>query len=235
MLKSHRRICFMVVVLCAGVLRAQEAGTRGSQPQSRMTTSRLFSCEIPFSWNDFEEEDALGAVFHALGPDDPTASYRAGLSVRWVEPEQTGYVEPKKAVDLMRRSDRVLRRSVTPVLPMRVAGLLARVFEVTETRVLPLERLPAGEKVIHRYVAVIPDCAGYYVVRLSSAREVYLLFPRRLPPLPPDFPALRALEAAGPARVPARVRDQQFFAGARQGLYSGLADQGSERVSPSSR
>ena len=175
--KSHRVICFAAVILCAGVLRAQE-GTRtpGAQPQSRVTTSRLFSCELPSSWNAFEEEDALGAVFHALGPDDPTASYRTGLSVRWVEPEQTGYVEPKKAVESMRRSDRAVRRNATPVLPMRVAGLLARVFEVTETRVLPLERLPAGEKVIHHYVAVIPDRAGYYVVRLSSAREVYLDF-----------------------------------------------------------
>ena len=136
--KSHRVICFAAVILCAGVLRAQEeAGTPGSQPQSRMTTSRLFSCELPSSWNAFEEEDALGAVFHALGPDDPTASYRTGLSVRWVEPEQTGYVEPKKAVESMRRSDRAVRRNATPVLPMRVAGLLARVFEVTETRVLP--------------------------------------------------------------------------------------------------
>jgi hypothetical protein len=96
--------------------------------------------------------------------------------VRWFEKGTAGYADPKKAVDEMRRSDKETKRNATAVTHMRVNGLLARLFEVVEARTLPLERLPADEEQIHSYVALIPSGYNYYLVRLSSSREVYLDF-----------------------------------------------------------
>ncbi|MFA6002449.1 MAG: hypothetical protein WC881_00110 [Elusimicrobiota bacterium] len=137
--------------------------------------SGMFSCQIPASgWYPFDEEDAQGPVVHILGPENPAGDYRAGLSIRWLDPSQSGYVEPKKAVDILRRPDKTTARSATSVRPLRVANLLARVFEIQETRTLPLDRLPAGSEVLHHYVAVIPNGSGYYMIRLSSSRDTYL-------------------------------------------------------------
>jgi hypothetical protein len=168
-------------LLCAAPLRAQEMEPGEAQaPKAKhvlyLAPSHLFSCEVPAEWGAFETEDALGPVVRLLGPDNPAGTYRTGLSVRWFEKGSLGYVDPKKAVDDMHRPDKDIRRSVTAVSHMRVGGLLARLFEVVETRTLPLERLPADEEQIHDYVAVIPSGFNYYLVRLSSSREVYLDF-----------------------------------------------------------
>jgi len=175
----HSLIILSAALVCAAALRAQETETDApkSKYQTYMPPSHLFSCELPASgWYGFEEEDALGQVSHLLGPENPAGTFRTGLSVRWVEKGQPGYVEPKQAVELMRRPDKATERESTPVRPLRVAGLLARVFEVFETRVLPLERLPASAEVVHRYVAVIPSGANYYMMTLASTRDVYLDF-----------------------------------------------------------
>jgi hypothetical protein len=168
----------LAVLLCAAPARAQE--TEPEAPKAKSVTytppSRIFSCELPSDWQGMEEEDALGPVARVIGPDDPSGNYRTGLTVRLFEHGQPGFVEVKKAVDLMRRSDKIVDRSATPVQPMRVAGLLARLFEVTEEWILPLERLPATEEAIHSYIAVIPSGSDYYVLRLSSARDVYMDF-----------------------------------------------------------
>ena len=165
-------------LLCAAPLRAQmtEPGAATAKHVLYLAPSHLFACEVPAGWPAFETEDALGPVVRLLGPDNPAGTYRAGLSVRWFEKGSPGYVEPQKAVDEMRRSDKDTKRSSTAVRHMRVGGLLARIFEVVETRTLPLERLPAEEKPIHHYVAVIPIGLNYYLVRFSSTRDVYLDF-----------------------------------------------------------
>jgi hypothetical protein len=141
-----------------------------------MPPSRLFSCELPSAWQALEDEDALGPVVRLLGPDNPAGTYRTGFSVRWLEKGAPGYVEPQKAVEKMRRSDKETGRSAGGVSVMRVGGLLARLFEVVETRVLPLERLPARDQALHHYIAVIPNGENYYLLRFSSTRDVYLDF-----------------------------------------------------------
>jgi len=173
MLPARTSLLLLTALACAAPLRAQDAPAKR---KLYSPPSRVFSCEIPSGWQAFEEEDALGPVAHMLGPDNPAGTYRTGLSVRWIERDQPDYVAPQQAVDVMRRSDPASRRSATAVTHMRVAGLLARVFEVVETDVLPLERLPASPEEIHYYVAVIPSGLNYYLVRLSSTRDVYLDF-----------------------------------------------------------
>jgi hypothetical protein len=165
-------------LLGAAPLRAQEAEPGADQAGHALylAPSHLFSCEVPAGWKAFETEDALGTVTRFVGPDNPGGTYRTGLSVRWFEKGDPGYVDAQKAVDDMRRSDRDTQRSSTAVMHMRVAGQLARLFEVVETRTLPMERLPAEEEQIHDYVAVIPSGLNYYLVRLSSTRDVYLDF-----------------------------------------------------------
>lgn len=173
--RTSLRVC--ALLLWAGTASAQyqqaarsDGGYRGYAP-----ASGLFSCQIPASgWYPFDEEDAQGQVAHILGPENPAGDYRAGFSIRWVDPARSDYLDPKKAVDLMRRSDKATSRSSTPVRPLRVANLLARVFEIQESRTLPLERLPARSEVLHHYVAVIPTSSGYYVIKLSSSRDTYL-------------------------------------------------------------
>ena len=83
-------------------------------------------------------------------------------------------MEWKDAVERLRRADKSAGREATPVKLVRSGGVLARVFEVTETRRLPPERLPSSEKALHHYVAVVPSGAGYFIARLSSSRDVYL-------------------------------------------------------------
>lgn len=171
-------VLLLAALCCAAPLCAQdEAGApvRKGKTADYLPASRMFSCDLPTKgWYAFEEEDVLGPVVHVLGPDNPSGTYRAGLSVRWFDKSQASYVEPKKAVELMRKSDRSVQRKATGVSPMRVEGLLARLFEVFETRALPLDRLPARDEVLHRYVAVIPSGSNYYLVTLSSTRDVYL-------------------------------------------------------------
>jgi hypothetical protein len=167
------------VLLGAAALRAQpeepsEAPTAKAKHALYSAPSRLFACEVPSGWQTLATEDALGPVVRFLGPDNPSGTYRTGLSVRWFEKGEPGYVEPQKAVDEMRRPDKDTKRSTTSITHMRVAGLLARLFEVVENRTVPLERLPADEEEIHDFVAVIPSGYNYYLVRLSSTRDVYL-------------------------------------------------------------
>lgn len=180
-MSSRSRLALLAALLCAAPARAQESVEPDPQaPKPKimlfMPASRLFSCELPSAWRALEDEDALGPVVRVLGPDNPAGTFRTGLSVRWFEKGAPGYVEPQKAVENMRRTDKDSKRSATGVTPMRVGGLLGRLFEVVETRALPVERLPAQDEQIHHYIAVIPSGLNYYLLRFSSSREVYLDF-----------------------------------------------------------
>ena len=180
-MRSSSGLFLSAALLCAAPLRAQEMPEeRPEAPKAKtiryLPASHLFACELPSAWRALEDEDALGPVVRLLGPDNPAGTFRTGFSVRWFEKGSPGYVEPQKAVENMRRSDKEAKRNATGVTPMRVGGLLARLFEVVETRALPLDRLPAQDEQLHHYIAVIPNGLNYYLVRLSSTRDVYLDF-----------------------------------------------------------
>ncbi|MDD5304551.1 MAG: hypothetical protein PHS14_15755 [Elusimicrobia bacterium] len=137
--------------------------------------SRLFSGEIPVEgWWPMEEETATGSVFRLLGGDSQSGAVRTVLSVRFYDKDTPGFTPIKQAVDLMRRENKELSRTVTPVRPVRVGLGLARTFEITETRRVPSDDGPAFEEELHHYVAVIPVGEAYYLVRLISSRATYL-------------------------------------------------------------
>ena len=159
----------LVLLLAASGVSAGEDATKRWSP-----ANKGFACEIPRAWQAFDEEEPQGSVAHILGPDNPAGTYRTGIDVHWVERGQPGFVEWKDAVERMRRADKETSREASPVRLFRTGGTLARVFEVTENRRLPPDRLPSSEQALHHYVAVVPSGSSYYIVRLSSTRDVYL-------------------------------------------------------------
>ena len=137
--------------------------------------SRLFRVELPpEGWRPFEEEDALGSVVRILGPDDSSGAFRATLSVRLIDRDSPNFIPTKDAVEAMRRQGP--DRESTAVRSLRVNAGLARVFEVVETRRLPVDFGPSVPLEIHQFVAVIPRGEAYFVVRLITARANYLDF-----------------------------------------------------------
>ena len=137
--------------------------------------SRLFSGEIPVEgWWPMEEETATGSVFRLLGGDSQSGSVRTVLSVRFYDKDTPGFTPIKQAVELMRRENKSLQRTVTPVRPVRVGLGLARTFEISETRRVPSDDGPSFDEELHHYVAVIPVGEAYYLVRLISSRATYL-------------------------------------------------------------
>lgn len=138
-------------------------------------SSRLFSGEIPVEgWWPMEEETATGSVFRLLGGDSQSGAVRTVLSVRFYDKDTPGFTPIKQAVERLRREDKGVRRSVSPVRPVRVGLGLARTFEIDETRRVPADDGPSFEEEIHHYVAVIPVGEAYYLVRLVSSRATYL-------------------------------------------------------------
>ena len=137
--------------------------------------SRLFSGEIPVNgWWPMEEETATGSVFRLLGGDSQSGSVRSVLSVRFYDKDTPGFTPIKQAVELMRRENKELHRTVSPVRPVRVGLGLARTFEINETRRVPSDDGPSFDEELHHYVAVIPVGEAYYLVRLISSRATYL-------------------------------------------------------------
>lgn len=136
--------------------------------------SHNFYCDVPSGWKAFEAQDAFGPVVHLIGPDDPAAQFAAGIDVRWSERGEPGYEPYKKMLEEMKRPDGRVSRASTPVRVMRVSGVMARFFEITETRKLPADGWPGAETELHRYVAVLPSGESYYTISLSSVRENYM-------------------------------------------------------------
>lgn len=140
-----------------------------------MPKSRLFAGDIPAEgWWPVEEETAGGPVFRLLGPDNAEGSFRASLSVRFIDKDSPAFVPIKQAIERLRRDDKATRRKTTPVRPLRIGLGLARTFEVVETRRVPVEEGPAFELELHHYVAVVPVGEAYYLIRLVTNRSDYL-------------------------------------------------------------
>lgn len=152
---------------------APEKAKKGAVPYEPV--SRLFRAELPSEgWRPFEEEDALGAVVRVLGPDDPSGALRAQLTVRLIDRDSPGFLPAKEAVEAMRRP--APGREPSPTRPLRVGAGLARLFEIVESRRLPLDEGPSAPVELHQYVAVIPRGEAYYLVRLTTGRSNYLDF-----------------------------------------------------------
>ena len=138
-------------------------------------TVRTFHIGIPAEgWTAFEEETVQGHAVHFVGPDDPRGNYRTGLDIHWIEKGRPGFISMRDMIKQLRRPDKATSRGSSPIRVMRVARKHARVFEVTETLRLPIDAVPSEEVVIHHFIAVFPGGDGYFIMKLSSAREVFL-------------------------------------------------------------
>ncbi len=161
-------------------VRAADAASIASEPPSSRPRAAWtpvefseFQSVLPSTgWYAYEEDDALGTVVRAFGPDSSSGSLRAMLSVRLIDHSTPGYRDAKTAVDEMRRD--APGRDPTPVRAIRVAAGLARVFEVTLTRREAADDGPAIPESLHEYVAVIPRGESYYLLRFVSTRRSYL-------------------------------------------------------------
>lgn len=161
--------------LCA-VLAAAVPARAEHAPLERYTPpSKDFSCDVPRGWSVFEEDEAgdIEAV-HLLGPDDSAGDYRAGIDIRYYEKGSPGFVPYKTTIEALRRSDKLTDRQSSPINAMRVGAGLARTFEVSETRRLPLGRAPSSLEPLHRDYAIFPNGESYFVVTMATTREVYL-------------------------------------------------------------
>jgi hypothetical protein len=144
------------------------------EDSSYLSPWRDFSCVIPQGWTAFGEKTRAGYAVHILGPDDPNGSYRTGIDIHWFDSSRPEFVPVSKAVDSMRAADPLTGRSATILRVMRGADTIARIFETTENRWLPTEKLPALKEHLHSYVAILPRGKSYWIVTLSSTRSVYL-------------------------------------------------------------
>jgi len=173
MRRSPSLLIWALAGFCSAGLWAQEAGRKASA-QRFSPPSGSFACDLPSGWKAFEEEEFSGPAVHILGPDDPTRTYRAGIDIRFMEKGQPGFLALGEELERLRRSDKLTSREATAIEHLRVARVLARLFEVTERRWLPYETLPAAEAAVHHYVALLPVGESYWIIRLSSTRETYL-------------------------------------------------------------
>lgn len=134
-----------------------------------------FGCDVPaVGWSAMEEDTPLGSTARFFGPVEEGGAWRAALHVHYLDKAQPGFVPIDDAVKRARRSDSTAERSATSVRRARVARASARRFEVNETRLLPIDRLPAAPSALHHYLAFIPAGDGYFIVKLSTSRETYL-------------------------------------------------------------
>lgn len=160
----------------ASAVIPEEAAPAKTKPQwlPYESASRQFRADLPPAWRTFEEEDALGSVVRLLGPDDASGALRATLTVRLVDRDSPNFAPAKEAVEAMRREGP--GREVSAVHPLRIGAGLARIFEITEIRRVPVDAGPSAPMELHQYVAVIPRGEAYFVVRLVTARGNYLDF-----------------------------------------------------------
>ena len=96
-------------------------------------------------------------------------AYRTGIDV-----VDASRPSGQDAIENLRRSDKLTRRETNPVKRFAVGKGLARTFEVWEKRSVPAELSPSVTLAIHHFVAVIESGESYFVIRLSSAEELYV-------------------------------------------------------------
>jgi hypothetical protein len=162
-----------LIALCLA-LAARPRAAAEEAPTRYVPPSKTFSCDVPSGWSAFEDDEGEASAVHVLGPDGSGGNYRVGIDIRYMEKGSASFLPYKKFVEGLRRSDSSTDRSSTPIRAMRVGAGLARTFEITETRRLPLDRLPAVDESLHHYVAIFPSGDNYFIVTLSSTRDVYL-------------------------------------------------------------
>lgn len=171
-MKDSLLLAAAVLALSLGAAPARAAD---AAPTAYTPPSKDFVCDLPAGWTAFADSEPreMEAV-HLLGPDDSGGTFRTGIDIRYYEKGSPGFVAYKTAIEGLRRSDGMTDRSSTPITAMRIGAGLARVFEISETRRLPIDRAFSLTEPLHRYYAIFPNGESYFVVSLTTTREVYL-------------------------------------------------------------
>ena len=140
--------------------------------------SRLFSCEIPAEgWNALEEEGPRGLSVHILGPEEPDRDFRAGLHVHYFEKGRPGFTPWQELLVKIRERDPEAHRESTGMVSWRIAKRPARTFEIRESRLLPLDRIPAELVTLHHFYALVPGGGdSYFLIKLSTTERTYLQY-----------------------------------------------------------
>ncbi len=160
----------------ADFLAQTEPAQGGSPEPHRAGTfqNRVFSAELPSDWQVVEEEAPYGTVARFLGPPEAGGAYRAALHVHFIEKGRKGFMPFEEALKRERQSVDEVERSAGSVQRRPVNRRASRRFEITEKRLLPLDRLPASWFWLHHYYAMVPAESGYFILKLSSLRDTYL-------------------------------------------------------------
>ncbi len=168
------RLNFCLLLSCLS-FAGPSAALAGGLATEFSPASKAFTCDVPPGWTPFEEQEPWGFAVHIVGPDDAQSDYRTGIDIHYFEQGEPGFVKAAKYTDELRRGDDLTDRQSTPVVVMRVGDSLGRLFEVLETRRLPFDGLPAQDRILHHYYAIIPNGGdSYFSIDLSSSRETYL-------------------------------------------------------------
>lgn len=166
-------------VLLAALLLPLSAGAQfqtrpAGKRKAYVSPRRAFSCEVPPGWKAFEEETPWGFSAHFLGPAQAAGAWRAALHVHFIDRRLPGFVPVEETLKRERKADPRTGRETTPLVRWRIGRRAARRFEISETRRLPLDRLPSRPVALHHFYALLPAGDSYFVVKLSTTRETYL-------------------------------------------------------------
>jgi len=157
-----------LLLLAAGTSAAADRGY-----VAYTAPGNVFTCEIPKGWQAFGSETPFGSSVHVLGPAEEKGAWRAAIHVHFFQKSKPGFVPFDAMLKRERTPDVTTHRQATVVTRWRVSRGSGRRFDVTETRLLPPDILPAKPVVLHHYYAMVPAGDGYFVIKLSSTQEDY--------------------------------------------------------------
>jgi hypothetical protein len=143
----------------------------GEPFSSYVPPSGSFQAEVPSGWSALEIRSPGGLSAHILGPQ--MRRLRPAYHVHLYQKDAPGFTAPDELLRKARAADKSMGRESSGMESRRVSGRPAKVFEVRETRWLPMDSLPSEPAVIHRFYAFIADGEDLFVASLVVDEEEY--------------------------------------------------------------
>lgn len=164
----------LAALLAAGTAASLGAGKRQGYVQYT-PPSRGFACELPAEWTPFESETLRGRAVHVIGPPEADGLWRVSYHIHHFEKGRPGFIRARQTVSAARKGGKAADRVRTQPYTMPLRRKPARIFEVSEERLLPPGRLPSAPVRLHHFYAVIASGKEeYFMIKLSTTEETYL-------------------------------------------------------------